>query len=379
MIKTTPQNSNNENILSKFANNVLTGTHLDIFGGYETELHMAKLFIHKYNQLCHTYSVYASIDLALFIKKLKNTYRLTNDNFILKEEHASSKNLNKIDYNSSTYLIEMKDCFILEVSSYKAEFYYGKDIDFKDITDIISIIKIAKKKKKHRQRFYMVSTTSRSETGFEFKRFELKKINLDFATNYNDNFLEVHKIIYDFLKTSNNNGLVLLHGKYGTGKTTYIRYLMSKINKRFIFLPLNLMDAMSSPNFIPFISKFKDSIFILEDCEDLLKPRSLGNTSNNSLVNLLNLGDGLLSDAFAFKIICTFNANIRQIDQAILRKGRLIARYEFAELELPKVKVLWNKLKIEGQPTKPMVLSDIYNKNSKDYNDVEIKKVGFNL
>jgi len=368
----------NNKILTKFSNNVLKGTHIDIFGNFDVELHLAKYFIHQYGDLCHTYSVYASIDLKSFLKNLIEKYELTDKNFILKDEQSDNKNLTKVDYSSSAYLIEIKDKVLMELNSFKAEFYYGKNIDFEEIIPIIELLKLAKKKKKHKEKFYMVSTTNKSETGFEFKKFDLKKFDLDIQTNYNDDFLPVHETINDFLKNNNSNGLVLLHGKYGTGKTTYIRYLMSSINKRFVFLPLHLMDAMSSPNFLPFISKHKDSILILEDCEDLLKPRNQGNTNNNSLVNLLNMGDGLLSDAFSFKIICTFNANIRQIDQAILRKGRLVARYEFGELELPKVKSLWTKLEKEGEPAKQMVLAEIYNNDAKDYGEIEVKKVGFN-
>jgi len=372
------QNNHTNNILNKFSDSFLKGTHVDIFGNFDDELHLGKYFIHLYNELCNTYNVYASIDLKSFLKKLSEKYQLTEQNFILKEEQAKNKSLCKVDYSSSAYLIILKEKVLLEINSYKAEFWYGKEVDFEEITEVVKLLEQAKKKKKHKQKFYMVSTTGKNEAGLEFKKFDIKKMELSIEDNYNEDFYPVHNTINDFLQKEDTNGLVLLHGKYGTGKTTYIRYLMSTINRRFIFLPLNLMEAMSSPSFLPFISKFKDSVLILEDCEDLLKPRVSGNTNNNSLVNLLNLGDGLLSDAFSFKIICTFNANIRQIDQAILRKGRLIARYEFDELSIEKAQNLWEKLKYEGKVEKPTILAEIYNKESRDYSEISTKKMGFN-
>ena len=223
----------------------------------------------------------------------------------------------------------------------------------------------------------MISANNHSEYGFEFKKFNIKKQDINIEENYNSDFSETDTVIKGFLSNGKNNGLVILHGKYGTGKTSYIRNLMSTINKRFIFLPLNMMESISSPNFLPFISRYKNSVLVLEDCETLLKARRNGNT-DNSLVNLLNLGDGLLSDALSIKLICTFNADLKEIDQAILRKGRLVARYEFKELEIDKANALSKKLGHEFKYKKPITLAEIYNNNSKDFSKLSnSKKIGF--
>ena len=138
-----------------------------------------------------------------------------------------------------------------------------------------------------------------------------------------------------------------------------------------------MMDSISNPNFLPFISQYKNSILVLEDCETLIKSRDGGHV-DNALVNLLNLGDGLLSDALAIKLVCTFNANLKQIDQAILRKGRLIARYEFKELELKKAKTLAIKLGVSEDIKKDLTLAEIYNLEKKDFSNINGgKKIGF--
>jgi len=171
--------------------------------------------------------------------------------------------------------------------------------------------------------------------------------------------------------------LVLLHGKYGTGKTSYIRNLMGAVNKRFIFLPVNMMESISSPNFLPFISKYGNSILVLEDCETIIKQRETGN-SDSSLVNLLNLGDGLLSDALSIKLICTFNADLKQIDKAILRKGRLVARYEFKELSLEKTIKLYQKNGGVQKIDEPKTLAEIYNFGNTNFDENnDTKKIGF--
>jgi len=109
-------------------------------------------------------------------------------------------------------------------------------------------------------------------------------------------------------------------------------------------------------------------------------PRELTGSAHTSLANLLNLGDGLLSDALNIKIICTFNADVQQIDKAILRKGRLIARYEFKELDVEKVNLLFEKNKIAHTTKHPMTLADIYNFTDKDFSKQKNKKtVGFSM
>ncbi len=349
----------------------------DIFSNYDDDIHHGKFFISLYKEIFDTYSVYKSINVEVFLKNIKEKFKINEEDFLIKNQYSKSKKIDKIDYGQGSYLIRIKDKLLLFVANYKISFYYAKDINFENIKEIIEIVKNSRKEKKHKKKFYMVSRNNHSEYGFDFRRFNIKKQDIDISTNYNDDFLEVNSTINNFLNTNKSNGLVLLHGKYGTGKTSYIRNLMNTVNKRFIFLPLDMMDTISNPNFLPFISQYRNSILVLEDCETLIKPRD-GGRIDNALVNLLNLGDGLLSDALAIKIVCTFNADLKQIDQAILRKGRLIARYEFKELELKKAQALALKLEIESNIEKSLTLAEIYNLEKKDFSKLNNgNKIGF--
>ena len=69
------------------------------------------------------------------------------------------------------------------------------------------------------------------------KDFEVKKSKIDVALNYNDDFQAVHAHIVKRLNKPDDNGIVLLHGLPGTGKTHYIRHLTSLINKKMIYIP----------------------------------------------------------------------------------------------------------------------------------------------
>lgn len=365
--------------LKSFENNLIKGTYIDFFGNdFSTEVHPEKFFIHVYGELCYTYVINSQINVEEFLKKITEKYQLKDKNFLFKYEYASGKKFEKIDQNMSQYLIKIRDRLLIDVQNNQVTCLYAQGDSFLEIDTIKEFVLSASNKKKHTRKFYMIARSPHSEFGFDLQKFNVKQIKVSLEENYNDDFLHINQIIDDFLQKEDVNGLVLLHGKYGTGKTTYLRHLISSINKRFIFLPLNLMEAISSPNFLPFISQYKDSILILEDCEELLVPRENFNANSNSLVNLLNLGDGLLSDALSIKLVCTFNADLKQIDKAILRKGRLIARYEFKPLEINKAQAIADKNKIDIKIKEPMTLADIYNKASEDYSEIgEKKKVGF--
>ena len=67
------------------------------------------------------------------------------------------------------------------------------------------------------------------------------------------------------------------------------------------------------------------------------------------------------------QIIATFNCDLTTIDPALLRKGRLIANYEFNKLDVESSKILSDKLGFgTEQVTTPMTLAEIYNQNEKE-------------
>lgn len=76
-----------------------------------------------------------------------------------------------------------------------------------------------------------------------------------------------------------------------------------------------------------------NSILIIEDAENIIRDRQQENfLPNQAVANLLNLSDGLLGDAMHQQIICTFNCDVKGIDPALLRDGRLVVQYKFDKL-----------------------------------------------
>lgn len=178
---------------------------------------------------------------------------------------------------------------------------------------------------------------------------------------YNDDFKKVGEHIEEFI-TNKKSGLVLLHGTHGTGKTTYLRYLISKHNRKFVYMPVEVASMMSSPSFISFVNEnLKDAVIILEDCENLLRERSSSGTLDSSIINILNMSDGLLGDSMCMKFICTFNSPFSLIDKALTRKGRLFERYEFKALSEDKTAKLVKELYDKDYTGEGMTLSEVFN------------------
>jgi hypothetical protein len=215
----------------------------------------------------------------------------------------------------------------------------------------------------------------RGDSGLELKAMEIKRSKLDIDLYYEDDFKEVDKLVRKRLARKQDKGIILLHGLPGTGKTTYLRYLVGRLNKQVLFLSPSVAGDLMDPGFIQLLIDNANSVVIIEDAENILMDRRLGRSSPVS--NLLNISDGLLADFLNVQLICTFNSALTLVDSALMRKGRLIAQYEFGKLSAGKAQRLSNHLGYQRLIEKPMTLAEIANQDEPAYEPKERVEMGF--
>ncbi len=243
-------------------------------------------------------------------------------------------------------------------------FLYRKT-ELSRVEELINEIKKFKKRKRRQIHKPQISLLVNSKSGIETKSLQITKPKLSIEENYNENFKEIHRLIFKRLSRKNDKGLVLLHGKPGTGKTSYIRYLIASLKKDAIFLPPNMASAITNPSLMSILISNPNSILVIEDAENIVVDRE--REGNSPVSALLNISDGLLADCLNIQIICSFNTDISKIDSALMRKGRLIAKYEFKELEVEKAQQLSDKLGFRTIINTPMTLASIYNQDEDDF------------
>lgn len=216
---------------------------------------------------------------------------------------------------------------------------------------------------------------TKSYTNFHTENVRTEKVEIDVKTNYNDDFEQIFNKVEQAI-VNKQSGLIMLYGKPGTGKTSYIKSLISKHQEsNFIFVQNEFVNNLLDPDFISFLLKQRNSILIIEDAEKVLTSRE--SAREESVVStILQLTDGLFSDYLNIKVVCTFNSNLSKVDTALLRKGRMIAMYEFKALSLVKTNDALAKRGFEISNTE-LTLSDIFNTEQMTYNNIDKNKIGF--
>ncbi len=188
--------------------------------------------------------------------------------------------------------------------------------------------------------------------------FDFEPYPTDLDLNYNDDLPAFHEAFVKELDAPKSRGLHFLYGKPGTGKTNYLRHIISRIEKDVLYIPSGMAEVLSDPEFLQLLIRAKGDVLIIEDAEKAIISRE--SSYNNAVSALLNISDGLLSDVLNMQIICTFNTDLRNVDKALLRPGRLLSKYEFTALAPEKAQKLSASLNLNQTFARPTTLAEVY-------------------
>ena len=276
----------------------------------------------------------------------------------------------KVCFSKTIFVIENK--LMIKLGDDWLEIYYANK-DYAKANEMLKEFKALKAPEKEKD--YEINIISLSSNQLDLKTIAIKPTKLDIDLYYNDDFKPLDKLISERLAKENDKGIVLLHGLPGTGKTTYLRYLIGNLKKKVMFVSPSVAGNLMNPDFMDLLLDNPNAVLVIEDAENLIRDRRYSSAS--SVSNLLNISDGLLSDCLNVQIICTFNSEIGLVDSALLRKGRLIARYEFGKLSVDKANALSKHLDLKRVFNKPMSLAEITNSGDNYQEVIKTNVMGF--
>jgi hypothetical protein len=278
----------------------------------------------------------------------------------------------KNPYRFDTTVVMLKNNCLVEFDKTSCEILHdGNHPEFvKDITALVNQFKARERKQP-----LEINLVIQTKNGLELKAMEIKRTKLDISLFYDDDFIKTDEIIRLRLKKKDDKGIILLHGLPGSGKTSYLRYLVGRIKKKVMFLSPSVAGNLMDPDFIELLISNPNTVLIIEDAENIIMDRK--HSSSSAVSNLLNISDGLLADFLNVQLICTFNSSLTTVDSALIRKGRLIARHEFGKLSVVKSQRLSNHLGFDTIVTQPMTIAEISNQHEQEYQIIRKEILGF--
>jgi SpoVK/Ycf46/Vps4 family AAA+-type ATPase len=276
----------------------------------------------------------------------------------------------KLEFTVTVF--KLADKVMIEMGDDYADILFAAD-NYEKANELMQIFSAYKAPEREKE--FEINIITFSNGSLDLKQLEIKPTQLDIALYYNDDFAETDALIKQRLGNNNDKGIVLLHGLPGTGKTTYLRHLIGSIQKKILFVSPSVACNLVNPEFIDILIDNPNSVLIIEDAENIIMDRRYN--SDSSVSNLLNLSDGLMSDFLNVQIVCTFNSDLNRVDSALLRKGRLIACYEFGKLDAVKAQRLSNHFGFTETITKPMTIAEIANPSEKEQRVEKVQVLGF--
>jgi len=334
-------------------------------------------------------SFFSFFDTKLFFDWIKEL-EISDDNIICNKEIISDIDIYIIN---SKYLIKVSDSIYISLIQF-TEIYKNDDMEELD-SDKIGGIHIYYKSKEDinfveiiKEKLFDIEINQDAEEVDTKKEIGLRVLKYDSHENkftsipidikpdidsenidiyYNDDtFKQVKKWIKKLNKT--NKGLSIIYGDRGCGKTSILTYVANKLGKKVIFVPNTIIEhTLYNTEFVEFLKYNTNSVIIYDDCENQITSK----INHNSIINILGLTDGMLSNLFNCNVILSYNSNLNSLDKDLIESNNIIDIIEVSHLTKEKASELSAYLKVKDHKS-PNKLINIIKERKDNY-----KKIGF--
>lgn len=278
-----------------------------------------------------------------------------NNNYIVKEENKITKTVFSADGSVRKLMVVHCDSNITLCMHHSSDASLVYDVSSSEeaLNDLIPRFKSLMPLKTQQS----IGVIRNHGSRLDVKSFEYSLPETSIIEYLDDSIQQLRSNMVEQFKDNSNGGLYLLYGEPGTGKTSFIKEVVSTTEKDALFISPSFTTDLTSPNLISLLMEHPDSILVIEDAETVLMERQADNSS--AVSNLLNLTDGFLADFLNLTVICTFNTELESIDDALLRQGRLKQMQEFTKIKPKRARKIADALGSDFNPDEPATLAEI--------------------
>ncbi|MEM1135669.1 MAG: hypothetical protein AAGI07_07495, partial [Bacteroidota bacterium] len=179
----------------------------------EAYVHDYKFFYRYFNKLPNVCEI-RGLNLQKAIKAFEQAYiEKIHDTLYKKYYNYKSR---KTEYEEVFFIL--KDKAVVSFNDHHMCRVMTVEQEYQEFDDIAKILRKCRLKRGNKP--HQMNLITMHHGNLDLSVIDINKTKLDIASHYNDDFLNVHKLIIDRLNKKNDKGIVLLHGLPGTGKTT---------------------------------------------------------------------------------------------------------------------------------------------------------------
>ena len=132
----------------------------------------------------------------------------------------------------------------------------------------------------------------------------------------------------------------------------------------FIMVPSNMIRNLGDPGLINALidqqAGTRPMILLAEDADECLASRAADNVA--SISALLNFTDGIFGSVLNLRVVATTNVDIKEVDEAVMRPGRLCRRIKVGKLDRKYAETIYTRLTglEKPLPNKFYTLAEVY-------------------